>query len=166
MSEMSNPLLGSLGLDKVDGDPNNIPDGPYKGVITKSEIFVSDKKNSVNHVVTIRVTEGNRKGARKQQWFKLGTDPVRDEGPSKKLIGYTPTMTDQAKSYYKQFWMDCGVNEAEIGTLPFEALVGVDVTFNAKTKDGFQNLYNIKKRDDAPATAPGVSAPTGPAGAL
>lgn len=160
-------LMGSLGLDSVEADPNAIADGTYKAVVFKSEYVVS-KKDDVFHVITYKVIDGPRKGAQKAEWFKLGTDPVR-EGPGNVLVGMTPTMTEQAKPWYKKRWVDLGVPEAEVATADPSRLVGINVDFGVKTKDGYQNITFATASAEGTATTPtegAVSTDQAPAGRL
>lgn len=153
-------LLDSLGLDQVQGDPNAIPDGPYKGKVVKSEIAVVDAKNTVSHVLTLRVTEGPHKGAEKQRWYQLGKDPQRDGTPANKLVGFTPTMTDQQKTWYKKMWADLGgIPSADYeGTMPdISVLVDKDCEFGIKTADGYSNVSWI----NGPRNASPQATPTG-----
>lgn len=164
-------LLDSLGLDQVSGDPNDIPDGPYKGLVVKSEIVVT-KKDEVKHAITYKVSEGPHKGAERAEWFTLGKDPVR-EGPGQVLVGFTPTMSDQAKTYYKKRWADLGViSPNHDGPMPsIEALLNIPVEFGVKTREGFKNVNWVNRRTDVqppvgtnptPGTSVNVTPPSAP----
>src|SRR3954468_3277747 len=93
---MTNDLLGSLGLNDVPADPNAIPDNTYDGEVMKSELVFVASKNSINHVITYKVTEGERKGAQKQEWYELGVAPVDASGAPatsvKDAVSFTPSM--------------------------------------------------------------------------
>lgn len=160
-------LIGSLGLDAVEADPNYLADGAYPGEVFKSEYVIREKdgEETVNHVITYRVTEGDRKGAQKAEWFRLGKDPVR-EGPANELVGMTPTMTEQAKTWYKKRLVDLGIPEEEIATLVPQTLVGIPVDFGVKTKNGYTNVSFVSRREIPGVAGTAPVAPSGPAGAL
>jgi hypothetical protein len=149
-------LLNSLGLDKVESDPNNLPDGKYLGEVFKSEYLFhkgkgSQEKNTISHVITYRVaTEdpSGRAGAQRQEWFEIGKDPVRDD--EGKMVSITPTMTEQQKPWYKKRWEDLGIANPEEHEP--EVLVGKKVTFGTKKNGNFININFVELREatDAP----------------
>lgn len=147
-------LLGTLGLDKVEGDPNNLPDGKYRGVVSRSE-YVEKKDGTLSHVITYKVTDPSspRKGAEKAEWFNLGKDVVRDDSPAKKITGFTPTMSEAAKPWYKKRFLDLGIPEDRINEIDVADLVGVEVDFGVKTKDGFSNINFAQKASGNTAAA-------------
>lgn len=139
-------LLDSLELDNVEADRNALPDGKWPGVITRSEIVVVQKNNTVNHVITYQVDENSdRKGAQRQEWFRLGVDPVFDD--NKNIVSMTPTMTEDAKSWYKKRHVDLGIPEDQVSSTEPKDLVGKKVTFGTKKKDGFINISFVELRD-------------------
>lgn len=144
-------LLQSLGLESVEADPNHIPDNKYNGVVNESQLVVAKNKGTLNHVITYKVTEGDRKGAEKQEWFKIGKDPVDAEGnlatKAEDVVNYTPDMTDTAKQWYKKRWVDLGVPEEQVGQVEFSVLKGKLVTFGVKSKDGYQNINFVEARE-------------------
>ena len=146
-----NNLLASLGLDSVSADPNAIPDNRYNGEVVKSEFVVAKKKGTFNHVITYRVTEGDHKGAEKAEWFKLGEDCVTADGqPAERasdVANYTPSMTDNAKTWYKKRYVDLGISEEKVGRIAPEDLVGIKVTFGTKTSNGYQNINYVEARE-------------------
>lgn len=147
-------LMATLGLDKVEGDPNALPDGRYLGVIFKSEYVHVPNKNSYSHVITYQVVDGAKKGAQKPEWFTIGTDPVFGED-GKTLESLTLTMTETAKDWYKKRLLDLGVSEEEVPTFKPESLVGKPVVFGIKKKDGYRNINFVELRE---ATAAPVAA--------
>lgn len=142
MSEMN--LLGTLGLNAVSADPDDVPVGNYDAVIHASELVLNSKKDTVSHVITFKLTGEEHKGAKPTQWNKLGDAPRNAQGefPAKvtEIATYQPTMGDQQKQYYKKTWVDCGVPDAEVGTLPPEALVGKAVSIRVYLNNGFKNV--------------------------
>lgn len=152
-------LMGTLGLDSVEADPNFLPDGPYKGEVYKSEYFVT-KSDVINHVITYRVVDGPRKGVQKQEWFALGTNPVYSDDPSHTLVNMTPTMSEAAKAWYKKRHVDLGIPEAEVSQKEPKDLIGIPVNFTIKTKDGYHNIGSVTKRD-APAAGAAMAAALG-----
>lgn len=144
-------LLSSLGLESVEADPNHIPDNRYNGIVARSELVVAKNKGTLNHVITYKITEGDRTGAEKAEWFKLGDNAVTAEGnPAEKaseVASYTPSMTEQAKPWYKKRWVDLGVPEDQVGKVDFDVLVGTKVTFGIKTKDGYSNINFVERRE-------------------
>lgn len=139
-------LMDSLGLENVEADPNALPDGKWPGVITRSEYVVVTKNNTVSHVITYQVTdESNRKGAQRQEWFRLGTDPVVDNDGN--ITSMTPTMSEEQKSWYKKRFVDLGIAEEDVPKTEPKDLVGKQVTFGTKKKDGFINISFVELRD-------------------
>jgi hypothetical protein len=68
-------LMQSLGLGDVSANVNEVPDGKYDAVITQSEWFFNEAKDTVSHVINYKI-EGNdpaTKGKGKQEFFNLGT---------------------------------------------------------------------------------------------
>ena len=150
-----NNLLSSLGLESVPADPNSIPDNRYNGEVVKSEYVVAKNKGTLNHVITYRVTEGDNKGAEKAEWFKLGEDCVDANGAKAEraddVVNYTPSMTDNAKTWYKKRYVDLGIQEDQVGRMDIADLVGIKVTFGLKTKDGWQNINFVERREASAA---------------
>lgn len=142
-------LMDSLGLDKVEADPNALPDGKYDGIVAKDEYVVFPKKNTYNHVLTYQVTEGDNKGASRQEVFTLVKDPVFDDAGN--LTGGSIAMTDQNKVWYKKRLTDLGLTEEQIHNYKAGDLQGTKVTFGIKRNDGWINVNFAQKRDDAPA---------------
>lgn len=147
---MNMNLLGTLGLDKVESDPNAIPDGKYDGDVFKSEYVLSKNKDTVSHVITFRVTEGANKGAQRQSWYTLGSEPRNAEGefPSKPedITTYNPTMSESQKSWYKKMFVDLGIPEADVSSTPISALVGKNVTFGIKRNGSYININFVELR--------------------
>lgn len=142
-------LIESLGLDQVESDPNALPDGKWAGEVFKSEYVwhkgknaTSDEKDHVSHVITYRVTHGDRAGAQRQEWFLIGRKDA--ENPEK----IVPLMTEQQKPWYKKRFEDLGVPPAEINTTTPEALVGLPVNFGTKKNGNFININFVELRGD------------------
>ncbi len=152
-------LMDSLGLDNVSADPNALPDyNGWIGVVRESKYVVKNKDNSVNHVITYKVTEGKHKGAERQEWFNLGTVDAQDENG--KVTAYTPTMTEDRKSWYKKRFVDLGIAEDQVSKTEPEALVGTPVRFGTKKKDGFININFVEVHRTADGT-PAASVESG-----
>lgn len=163
-------LISSLGLDKVEADPNALPDGLWPGVISKAEFVPVKKNNNYALAITFTVDEGDRKGASPSKWYTLGKDPVFNEDGT--LQTYTPTMTDQQKSYFKKDLEALGVPESALGNFDPSTLVGKKVNFRTKKNDQWININFIELRYDGGFQTPSVStgtpfeapAPSAPAG--
>lgn len=154
-------LLGSLGLDEVEADPNNIPDGRYDGFIKSDELVVK-KNGEVSLVITYKVSEGDRKGAERTEWYTLGKDPVRN--PTTQAVeGYTPTMDETAKSWFKKRLVDCGLNEQQIADYEPGDLANKKVTFGVKRNGNFININFVELREAPEGAEPstGSGAVTG-----
>lgn len=174
-------LLASLGLGDVSADVNSLPDNRYAGIVSRSEYVVVPAKNNkpatLSHVITYKVTDGDMKGREKAEWFRLGIDPVDANGNvperASEVTSYTPTMTDNAKTWYKKRWVDCGVPEEAIPGADLNLLVGKPIIFGTKTENGYSNVKYVEKRSltametptslgSTPTDAPvGQAAPTG-----
>lgn len=147
---MSFNLMQSLGLNQVESDPNALPDGKWPGVVFKSELVFVEKKNTISHVITYKVTDGERKGAQRQEWFELGKDPKYDE--QKNLIGLDLTMTDERKSWYKKRFEDLGIHPDSVESTDPKDLVGIPVIFGTKKNQGYININFVEVRQDASET--------------
>lgn len=157
-------ILGTLGLGDVPSDPNDVPVGTYDAVIFSSEYVLSKNKDTIAHNIVFKVVGEEFGGAKPNQWNTLGKEPRDAEGnfPNnvQNVATYTPTMSDQQKSYYKKTWVDCGVPEDEVGRRDPSTLVGTPVTIRVYTSNGFKNVaVNGVRTDDA--AAPGVTAGAG-----
>lgn len=155
---MSN-LMDSLDLGSVEADTNALPDGRWAGEVMASRYVHVKKDNSIAHVITYIVTEGERKGAQRQEWFKIGKDPVFEEGhdgDANFVVSLTPTMTDQQKPWYKKRFVDLGVPEEDVPSTKPEDLVGRQVTFGTKKNGEYINVSFVELRDvtASPSTGP------------
>lgn len=168
MSEQPN-FLQHLGLNEVAGDPNDIPDSDYDGIISRSEYVLVKSKGTLAHVTTFQVTEGDAKGAERQKWDTLYKD-VKDENGEfpedlTKVKSITPAQSKAQKEWYKKFWLEMGIPEAKVdnGTAHPSDLVGLKVTFGIKTKQGYKNVSYQRLRDVAPvgpvSVTPGLNVP-------
>jgi hypothetical protein len=158
-------LLDSLGLNDIPADPNFLPESTYAGVIKKAEFVHNKKNNTYNHVFTYGVTDGQRKGAEKQEWFTLGT-PVLD---GETIVSLTPTMTDQQKPWYKKRIIELhGVTEAQYDEVKEknEVLINVPIRFGIKKKEGYYNLSFVERATAGAATEGAASTPAAPATGL
>jgi hypothetical protein len=138
--------MAGLGLDQVEADPNALPDGKWPGIVTKSEIVVVKKNNTVAHVITYKVTEGEKTGAVRSEFFNLGKDPVYAED-GKTIVSYTVTMSEAQKPWYKKRYVDLGIPEAQVTQTEPAALVGKEVIFGTKKNDGFINISFVELRN-------------------
>lgn len=151
-------LIGSLGLDAVESDPNALPDGKWAGEIFKSEYVYHKAKNApkdapkdhVSHVITYRVTEGERKGSERQEWYPICR--VDEVDANNQPVKTTPTMPEQQKSWYKKRLEDLGVAPEAISTLTPESLVGKKVTFGTKKNGAYINISFVELREAPEAT--------------
>lgn len=153
-------ILGTLGLGEASTDPNDVPVGSYDAVVFASEFVLSKNKDTLAHVITFKVLNGDQEGKKPRQWNNLGTTPRDAEGnfPAsvEALASYTPTMGETQKSYYKKTWMDCGIPEEEVGRHKPEILVGKTVTIRAYMSNGFKNIA-VNGPLAVDATAEGVT---------
>lgn len=140
-------LMDSLGLENVEADPNALPDGKWPGVISKSEYVLAKQKDIVNHVISYLVTDGDRKGAIRQEWFGLVKGATQDENGN--WVGGTPVMSEQQKPWYKKRLMDLGVPETAMSSFKPEDLVGKEVTFGTKKNGEFININFVELRNPA-----------------
>lgn len=147
-------ILGSLGLDQVESDPNNIPDGRYVGKVDSSRIVLSKDKSKVMHVTNYKVTEGDHKGAQVADFQQLGVDPQFDEAGN--ITSFTNTMSDMNKQWYKKrLVQDLGVPEDAVnsGTFDIANLADKAVVFGVKRNNGYVNVSFVELRADTPETA-------------
>jgi hypothetical protein len=137
-------ILGTLGLDSVSANPDDVPTGSYDAVIYQSEFVLSKNKDTIAHVITFKVEGGDNDGAKPSQWNTLGKTPRNEAGefPAKveDVTQYEPTMSKKQESYYKKTWVDSGVPEDQVGKLPPEALVGKPVTIRVYMSNGYKNV--------------------------
>lgn len=144
-------LLASLNLDDVSADTNAIPANTYEAIVSKVAYVNVASKNEVAHVITYKVVSGSYKGATLPHWFAVGSNPQWAGEPGKsELKGYTPTMTDQAKQWYKKAFVDLGVSETAITTFDPESLVGtaINLTVKVNTSNGkeYRNVNGVSLR--------------------
>jgi len=146
-------LFDTLDMGNVDDDPNALPDGKWVGEVYKSEL-VEKKNGAVSHVITYRVTEGERNGAQPTEWFELGTDAVRDE--NNRVVDFkTPTMPEDKKRWYKMRWANLGkplTAESKISDL-----VGIPINFGTKRNGNFTNINFVEPRTAAEPTVGNTS---------
>jgi hypothetical protein len=141
-------LFDTLGMDQVESDPNALPDGKWAGEIFKSE-FIEKKNGEVSHVFTYRVTDGEKAGVQRQEWFTLGTGAVKNE--SGKIVDVeNATMTEQAKSWYKR-----RLENVEYDTTNQDPshVTGKPIYFGTKKNGDYININFVELREpsDAPA---------------
>lgn len=158
-------IYEQMGMENVESDPNNVPDGAYAGTVSKSEI-VATKKDKVAHAITYRVSDGKYKGAQVTEWFTLGDNPEWTQGEygTKTLTGFTPTMSEQQRVWYKKRFTDFGLSEAS-GTLQqamgdVSQLENAPVTFGVKKNNGYVNVSFVELRNteaSVQATTPNAS---------
>lgn len=157
-------LFDSLGMDKVESDPNALPDGKWVGSVFKSE-FVEKKDGNVAHVITYKVDEGERKGAQRQEWFTLGSGAVKNEA-GKIVDVETVTMSEEAKPWYKKRLEDLGhplTNDYDPSVL-----VGIPINFGTKKNGAYINVNFVERRDASasPAATAPASTPASAIGSL
>lgn len=157
-------LMASLGMDQVEGDPNALPDGRWVGEVMNSDFVHAKNKNTYAHVITYRVTDGSHKGAQRQEWFTLGENPVF-EGDV--LVGLTPTMSEEQKSWYKKRLLDLGVEETRVddGSFRPHEIVGLPINFGTKKNGAYININFVELRTPSPEGV-NPSATTGPISGL
>lgn len=151
-----NTLMGSLGLDEVESDPNALPDGRWAGEVTASRLVYVRSKNQISHVIEYTVTEGNRKGAKRSEFFPIAKDvqfAEGHEGDPDHVTSHTPVMTEDNKRWYKKRFVDLGIAEGDVSSTPVDALVGKKVTFGTKKKDGYINVSFVELRDEVSSSS-------------
>lgn len=162
-------LMASLGLDQVSGNPNEIADNTYDGIVEKDELVYVAKTNSINHAITYKVTEGTFAGKTKSVFVRFGTNPVDANGQAttdpNAVAGFDNTMSDDNRNYYKADLLALGVPVQVIDSGQFQigSLKDTPCTFTLKTKDGYQNVYNVKRRTLQPTAQPGTLPQSQPA---
>lgn len=144
-------ILGTLGLDGVSPDPDDVPVGSYDAVVYQSEFVLSKNKDTIAHVITFKVEQdlgngqkGPQDGAKPRQWNTIGSEPRNEAGefPAKveDVVTYKKTMSDKQKAYYKKTWVDCGIPEDQVGRLAPETLVGKTVDIRVYMSNGYKNV--------------------------
>ena len=151
-------LITSLGLGAVSGDPNDLPVGKYDGIVSESSYVLSKDKDKVSHVVTYKVTEGDRSGGTKQVWYDLFTKVRNAQGefPEKieDIVAGDPAMTDQNKNWYKKNIMDVtGCTPEQADNMEPEGWLNKPVTFGIAERNGYKNVSFVEGRRPAGANA-------------
>lgn len=126
-------LFGSMGLDDVEADPNFIPAGEYAAYITDSAIVTAKTGKNMGKnswVLTYKVSDGKFNGRTQQEWFSL--DPSNE----------------QVKPWLKRRLLSIGVPESRIGSFNPADVVGTPVFVKIKHKDGYQNVADVKQRNE------------------
>lgn len=145
---MTESLMGSLGLDNISADPNALPDGKWAGEVVKSEYVHIKAKDSVAHVITYRVTQGERTGAERAEFWNIGTGPKFDEANN--IVGITtPTMSDKQKPWYKKRFVDLGIPEGAVASAHPRDLVGKEVIFGTKKNGEYINVSFVELRGNS-----------------
>ena len=148
-------LMGTLGLENVEADPNAIPDGKYAGEVFKDEYVYVASKDEVSHVFTYRVTEGEHKGAQRTEWFLLGKNPQRDDNGN--IVSLDVTMDDTKRRWYKKRFVDLGVPEAQVPNVKPGDQVGKKINFGVKRNNGYINVNFVELRQEAATPEAGTS---------
>lgn len=150
-----NDLLGTLGLGKVEADPNNLPEGRYEGTVTRSQMVLVKSKKEIAHAISYTVESGQFKGATRQEFFTYGTtdSETADERP---LKNYEATMGETRKSWYKKRLVDLGISQAKVDSGDFEVkdLVGTKVVFGVKHSGQYINVSFAEKRNTTAGAVP------------
>lgn len=149
-------LITSLGLGEVTGDPNDLPVGKYDGIVSASELVLSKEKDKVSHVVTYKVTEGERSGGTKQVWYDLygKIQNAAGEFPEKveDIVKGDPLMTESNKNWYKKAIMDVtGCTPEEANSMEPEGWLNKPVTFGIAERNGYKNVSFVEGRRSANA---------------
>lgn len=155
MTDALNGLLGEYGidLDEVEVPNFNIPDDIYEFEITDVYIKNGTSKDPEQVSLVITFSLGDE-GKSKDEWFRLPKDA---SAPTEKEL--------QSLGFYKRRIMDLGFDESEINSVSREDLIGITGTLQVFTKDGYQNIKNVKvveagELEEAPeAEAPAAKAP-------
>lgn len=146
-----------IDMDSVEAPSFDIEDDTYEFVL--GDIYV--RKGSKNHPekswVNIEYLCG-AEGKTFTEWFILPEDPHNPTEDEKKKLGW-----------YKVRMLSLGVHEDEINTFDRDDVVGISGVFTLATKNGFQNIKNLRVEDEpgmqaAPAkAAPKAKAKAAPA---
>lgn len=161
-------LFDTLGGDNIESDPNALPDGKWPGVIFKSN-FAIKKNGEVAHVIEYKVTDGERAGAKRSEWWTLGTGALDAEGnptedANKVVDVQTATMSEQQKPWYRARWEALGMDFNAENLRNPASLVGKKVTFGTKKNGNFININFVELRE--PAAAPSTPPVTGEGGSV
>lgn len=163
-------LMQSLGLGDISANVNEVPDGKYDAIVTASEWFFNEGKDTVSHTITYKIDSNDpaTKGKSKQEFFNLGKEPRDANGVFTKsedeLTHYVNTQTEMNKQFHKKRFVDLLADNnpqskkeveaaVDAGQIEPANLVGVKCVVNIKTKDGFQNVAGAWKRDGAAPVA-------------
>lgn len=140
---MSN-LFASMGLEDVEADQNFIADGTWPAFIYESTTVTAKTGKNTGKpqwVITYKISEGKFSGKQQQEWFSL--DPTNEK----------------VKPWLKRRLLSLGVPESQHGSFNPPDVVGTAVMVKIATKDGYQNVRDVKEKDAATST-PNVSTDT------
>lgn len=166
---MANALHAALGLADTPS-LNEVPDGKYDGVVFKDELVYVDSKDELSHVFTYQVTDDPTFAGRspRPEWFLLVSEPRLEDGSApakgavdpKTLKTGTPAMSDQQRPWYINRLESLGHSREDIDNNNVEigASVGIPVTFEVKTTNGYANVRNVKRREQATPASGGPAA--------
>src|SRR5690606_32913943 len=109
---MNMNMMESLGLDQVEEDPNFLPDGKYRGIVSKSDYVLVKSKNTVNHIIEFKVDDPGSKynGRKRVEFYPMKKDATQDENGN--WTGGVVAMDEERKSYYKRRLKSLGVPES------------------------------------------------------
>jgi len=136
---MGNDLFKSMGLDEVEADVNHIADGVYPAFVFESTVVTAKTGKNAGKdswVLTYKIAEGQYKGRTQQEWFSL--DPANTT----------------VKPWLKRRIISLGVPETKVGEFEPADVVGTAVTVKIQTKEGYQNVRDVKLQESGSAPAP------------
>ena len=146
-------------LDDYGIDSDTIPDGPnfdvaddiYEFEIGDVHIQNGTSKDPEQVSIVFDYLLGEE-GKRKSEWFRLPKDA---SAPTDKEL--------QSLSFYKTRLLSLGVPREEINAVGADDLIGRTGTLQVFTKNGYQNIKNVKVGEVEAAPAPKVPAARGKA---
>jgi hypothetical protein len=143
-------FLNDLGLDNVEADPNYISDGDHPGFVFDSKV-VTKKDNTKSWVLTFKVApeDTDYAGKTQDEWYSLSV--LKD--------GALAAPSAQQKSYLKKRVLSLGVPESKVATFDPAEVIGTAVFFGIRHRNGYQNVGEVRLRDEATGQAVAQAAP-------
>lgn len=145
-------LLEEYGIDltEIEAPSYDVPDDIYEFVVGDVYVQAGTNNHPDKSWICIQFQLGET-GKSKTEWFELPKDI------------YDPTPEELKKlGYYKVRLTDLGVAEEDLNSVGRDELIGLAGTLQVFTRNGFQNIKNVKLSEGnefmPPAAAP-VAAP-------
>ena len=155
-----------VNMDEVKESSWEVPDDIYEFAVGSCWIQEGTKKDPDAQFFVIEYLLGDEGDLKKSEWFGLPADPTAPTDKELQKLGFLKT---RLKSL--------GIPEGNLNDVDEDTLVGITGTLQIVTRNGFQNIRNVRVdeeqevaeesaaevEEEAPKAAPKVAARKAPA---